>query len=60
MSTHDHWLYSIDPTGTQGLIVDAEGFTVMELRSYWSDLEGVMAQICREHNRQVRESLQTN
>ncbi len=60
MSTADHWLYSLNATGTQGLIVDAEGFTVMELHSFWADLEAVMAQICREHNRQVRETLQTN
>jgi|LakMenEpi03Aug12_release.lakeMendotaPanAssembly.Ray.scaffolds.fasta_scaffold4512137_1 hypothetical protein len=60
MSTADHWLYSLNDTGTQGLIVDAEGFTVMMLQSHWADLETVMALICREHNRQVRETPQTN
>ena len=60
MNTADHWLYSLNDTGTQGLIVDAEGFTVMTLQSHWADLEAVMALICREHNRQVRENLQTS
>ena len=60
MSTADHWLYSIDPTKTQGLIVDAEGFTVMTLQSHWADLDAVMALICRDHNRKLRETLQTN
>ncbi len=60
MRTADHWLYSLNATGTQGLIVDTEGFTVMTLQSHWADLEAVMALICREHNRQVRETPQTN
>ena len=52
MSDHDHWFYDLDSTKNQGLIVNAEGFTVIELRSYWADLESLMANICREHNRQ--------
>jgi hypothetical protein len=52
MNSDDHWLYSIDPTKTRGLIVDAEGFTVIELQSHWGDLESIMALICRDHNRQ--------
>jgi len=60
MNTANYWLYSLNDIGTQGLIVDAEGFTVMTLQSHWADLETVMALICREHNRQVRETPQTN
>lgn len=53
MTPSDRWYWDIDPTKTQGLIVDSEGFTVMEIRSYWADLESVMKHICVEHNQRV-------
>ena len=55
MSTDDHWLYSIDPTGTQGLIVDPEGFTVLEIQSHWVSLQPLLEQLCRDHNQQLRQ-----
>ena len=54
MNAPDRWFYSIHANGTQGLIVDAEGFTVLELRSHWVSLLPLLEQLCREHNRQQR------
>lgn len=54
MNEPDRWFYSIHANGTQGLIVDAEGFTVLEMRSHWVSLQPLLAQLCEAHNRQQR------
>jgi hypothetical protein len=54
MNSDDHWLYSIDPTKTRGLIVDAEGFTVIKLQYHRVDLESIMARtITGSRNRSI-------
>ena len=54
MNAPDLWFYSLNDNGTQGLIVDAEGFTVLEIQSNWVSLQPLLAQLCRDHNRQQR------
>jgi hypothetical protein len=54
MSDHDPWFYDLDESGTRGRIVDAEDFTVLELRTYWLSLQPLLERLCRDHNRQQR------
>lgn len=50
----DSWFYSTNENNTQALIVDVEGYTVLELHGHWADLEAIAADICKAHNLESR------
>jgi hypothetical protein len=54
----DTWFYSINENKTQAVIVDVEGFTVLELHGHWADLESISADICKAHNLESRYSVE--
>ena len=54
----DAWFYDVNKSNTQALIVDVEGFTVLELAGHWADLESIASDICRAHNLESRYSVE--
>ena len=54
----DAWFYDVNKDNTQALIVDVEGFTVLELAGHWADLEAIAADICKAHNLESRFSVE--
>lgn len=50
----DAWFYSLNESKTAALIVDVEGYTVLEINSHWADLEAIAADICKAHNLESR------
>jgi len=56
----DAWFYDVNKSNTQALVVDAEGFTVLELAGHWADLEAIASDICRAHNLESRYSVEVS